>query len=144
MKSSESEGAGRGLGACVEALQRLLDGKPIVPEHVGLDLSRLTASIVSLEAGFDRGYLKKSRKAHLPILAKIEASRAEANKSSGSSNGKSIKRLEDKLVLLEKELAMVSSQRDRVLTQNLQLWERVRELELAARKSKSLQVRLHN
>ncbi|WP_278349466.1 hypothetical protein [Stutzerimonas kunmingensis] len=136
------EGMSKGVGACEEALQRLLDGKPFVPEHVGLDLSKLTASIVSHEAGFDRGYLKKSRKAHLPLLAKIEACRAEAGKGSGSSNGKSIKRLEDKVVLLEKELAMVSSQRDRVLTQNLQLWARVRELELAERQNKSRQVRV--
>ncbi|UPQ82225.1 hypothetical protein M0M42_17770 [Pseudomonas knackmussii] len=142
MKSGE--GISKGVGACEEALQRLLDGKPFVPEHVGLDLSKLTASIVSLEAGFDRGYLKKSRKVHLSILAKIEACRAEADKGSGPSNGKSIKRLEDKVVLLEKELAMVSSQRDRVLTQNLQLWERVRELELAERQNKSRQVRLHH
>lgn len=142
MKSGD--GAGKGLGACEEALQRLLVEKPVVPEHVGLDLSKLTASIVSLEAGFDRGYLKKSRKAHLPILAKIEACRAGVNKRCGSSNGKSIKRLEDKVVLLEKELAMVSSQRDRVLTQNLQLWKRVRELELAERQNKSHQVRQHH
>lgn len=133
-----------GVGACEEAFQRLLEGKPFVPEHVGLDLSKLTASIVSLEAGFDRGYLKKSRKAHLPILAKIEACRARANKGSGSLNGKSIKRLEDKVVLLEKELAMVSSQRDHVLTQNLQLWARVRELALAERQNKPRQIRLHH
>ncbi|MEX6503376.1 hypothetical protein [Pseudomonas zhanjiangensis] len=142
MKSSD--GASKGLNACEEALKRILDGKPVVPEHVGLDLSKLTASIVSLEAGFDRGYLKKSRKTHLPILAKIEACRAEANKGSGSYNGKIIKRLEDKLVLLEKELAMVCSQRDKVLTQNLQLWARVRELELAERQNKSRRVRLHH
>lgn len=134
------KGVNRGLSACEEALQRLLDGKPVIPEHVGLDLAKLTASIVSLEAGFDRGYLKKSRKAHLPILAKIEAYRADAKKSSGPANGKSIKRVEDKLVLLEKELAMVCSQRDRALTQNLQLWERVRQLELAARRGTSFKV----
>ncbi|WP_448647392.1 hypothetical protein [Pseudomonas mohnii] len=115
-----------------------------MPEHVSLDLSKRTASIGSLEAGFNRGYLKKSRKVHLPILAKIEACRAGANKGCGSSNGKSIKRLEDKVVLLEKELAMVSLQRDRVLTQNLQLWARVRELELVERQNTSRQVRLHN
>ncbi len=142
MKSGE--GISNGVGVCEDALQRLLDGKPFVPEHVGLDLSKLTASIVSLEAGFDRGYLKKSRKAHLPILAKIEVCRAGANKGSSSSNGKNIKRLEDKVVLLEKELAMVSSQRDRTVTQNLQLWVRVRELELADRQNKSRQVRLHH
>ena len=47
MKSGE--GISKGVGACQEALQRLLDGKPFMPEHVGLDLSKLTASIVSHE-----------------------------------------------------------------------------------------------
>lgn len=142
MKSGD--GAGKGLGACEEALQRLLVGNPFVSEHVGLDLSKLTASIVSHEAGFDRGYLKKSRRVHLPILAKIEACRAEANKGSGTLSVKSIKRLEDKIGLLEKELAMFSAQRDRVLTQNLQLWSRVKELELAQHQNKSRQVRLRH
>lgn len=100
-----------------------------MPAHVGLDLSKLTASIVSREAGFDRGYLKKSRSAHLPLLARIEAFRVEASKDSGSSNAKRVERLEGKLALFEKELEMVRAQRDRVLSQNLQLWERVRELE---------------
>jgi hypothetical protein len=71
---------GRGLLECEEALQRLLEGRPVVAEHVGLSRSKITASIVSFEAGFDRGYLKKSRNAHLPILARIEAFRAEANR----------------------------------------------------------------
>lgn len=135
---------GKGLYACEEALQRLLAGNPVVPEHVGLDLSKLTASIVSHEAGFDRGYLKKSRKAHLPILAKIEASRSEVNKERSSKIGRSIKHLEDKVMLLEKELAMVSSQRDRVLTQNLQLWARVRQLEVNERQNKLRQVQLYH
>lgn len=129
---------GSGLIACEEALQRLLDGKPFVPEHVGLDLSRLTASVVSLEAGFDRGYLKKSRRSHFSILARIEACRAEIKSGTGSSSAKIIQRLEDKLVLLECKLLMAETQRDRMLTQNLQLWERVRELELADRQASSL------
>lgn len=141
---SSGESISRGLLACGNALQRLIDGKPVVPEHVGLELSKLTASIVSLEAGFDRGYLKKSRKAHLPILAKIEAARAEAIKSPGSSSSKKVSCLEDKILFLENELAMVRAQRDRVFVQNLQLWERVRELEIAERQNKSLQVRLHH
>lgn len=119
----------KGLITCEEALQRLLEGKPVVSEHVGLDLSKLTASLVSLEAGFDRGYLKKSRKSHLPLLAKIEAFRVKARKDSSSSNTKRNERLEGKLAFLEKELEMVRAQRDRVLSQNLQLWERVRKLE---------------
>lgn len=119
----------KGLIACEEALQRLLDGKPVVPAHVGLDLSKLTASIVSREAGFDRGYLKKSRSTHLSLLARIEAFRVEASKVFDSSSTKRVERLEGKLALFEKELEMVRAQRDRVLSQNLQLWERVRELE---------------
>jgi hypothetical protein len=142
MKSGSN--ASKGLVACEEALQRLLDGKPVVSEHVRLDLSKLTASIVSLEAGFDRGYLKKARKTHLPLLARIEACRAETNKSFSLSNAKTVERLKYKLALSEKELAMARAQCDRVLTQNLQLWERVRELELAGIQSKSLQVRLHH
>ncbi|WP_225603659.1 hypothetical protein [Pseudomonas sp. PDM09] len=132
-----------GLIACEEALQRLVDGKPVMPVHIGLNLSRLTASIVSLEAGFDRGYLKRSRKAHLPLLARIVALRAECNKGSGSSDAKGMVDLERKLALSEKELVMVRTQRDRVLTENIQLWERLRELELAERQSKNLPVRLH-
>ena len=141
---SSSKNMSGGILACESALQRLLEGKPVLSVHVGLDVSKITASIVSLEAGFDRGYLKKSRRAHLPILAKIESVRAEAGKGSNSSSAKKVQRLEDKVLLLEKELAMVRTQRDRVLTQNLQLWERVRELELAERQNKTRQVRLHH
>jgi hypothetical protein len=132
-----------GLIACEEALQRLVDGKPVIPAHVALNLSKITASIVSLEAGFDRGYLKRSRKAHLPLLARIVALRAESNIGSGSSDAKSIVDFERKLALSEKELVMVRTQRDRVLKENIQLWERLRELELAERQSKYLPVRLH-
>lgn len=127
---STDKDTGNGLAACEEALQRLLDGKPILPAHVGLDLSKLTASIVSLEAGFDRGYLKKSRKAHLPLLAQIEASREEASKGAASS-GKQLRQLENKMATLEKELSTTQAQRDKVLSQNIKLWERVRELERA-------------
>ncbi|WP_406820062.1 hypothetical protein ACJA3S_22595 [Pseudomonas sp. KnCO4] len=121
---------GSGLIACAEALQRLLIGKPNVSAHVGLDLSKLTASIVSLEAGFDRGYLKRSRKAHLPLLAQIEAVRNKTNKGF-ASGGNQLRQLEKKIVRLEEELARAQEQRDRVLMQNIKLWERVRELEKA-------------
>ncbi len=135
MKSGE--GASKGVGACEEALQRLMVGKPVVPEHVGLDLRKLTASLVSLEAGFDRGYLKKSRKPHLPLLAQIEAVRAEASKGAGSSNGKRIRQMESQLAALEKTLSIAQMQRDNVLAQNMKLWQRVRELERSMAYSRS-------
>ncbi|OEO24870.1 hypothetical protein AX279_15550 [Pseudomonas sp. J237] len=117
-----------GLSACESAFQRLLDGSPVVTEHVGLDLSRLTASIVSLEAGFDRGYLKKSRKTHLPLLAKIESVRTESGKGT-SPNGRRIRQMESLLASLERELSMAHIQRDKVMAQNMKLWDRIRELE---------------
>jgi len=130
-------GTSKGLGACEEALQRLLIGKPVVPEHARLELSKLTASIVSLEAGFDRGYLKKSRKAHLPLLAQIEAVRAEAIKETGSSSGKQIRQMENRLATLKKTVSIAQMQRDNVLAQNMKLWQRVRELEHSMANSRS-------
>lgn len=132
-----------GLRACEEALTRLMKGEPVVSEHVGLSLKKITASIVSLEAGFDRGYLKKSRRLHLPILAKIEACRNDESKRHGEASvNKSqhdIKRAKD----LERKLALAEAQRDLVLTQNLQLWERIRVLELSAKNGEVVSIRDH-
>lgn len=124
-------GIGNGMIVCEEAFQRLVNGAPVVSQHVGLDSSKITAGIVSVEAGFDRGYLKKSRKNHQPLIARIEAYRAEAAsiKATRSPTVHAIKRVQDKLSVLEDELKVVYQQRDVVLTQNLQLYERVRELE---------------
>lgn len=122
---------GSGVIACEEAFKRLVEGVPVVPGHVGIDSSKITAGIVSVEAGFDRGYLKKSRKAHQPLIAQIEAYRAEADSAIGvrSPRVQAIKRAKDKLASIEEELKLALEQRDLVLMQNLQLYERIRELE---------------
>ena len=62
-----------GLDQCVEAFDRLKAGQPRVIEHIGIAKSKITAGIVSVEAGFDRGYLKKARSAHAPLISMIEA-----------------------------------------------------------------------
>ena len=125
------DGVSRGVIVCEEAFNRLVDGAPVVSEHVGIDSSKITAGIVSVEAGFDRGYLKKSRKIHQPLIARIEAYRVEAasSKTTRSPKAQAIKRVQDKLAVVEDELKVACQQRDVVLTQNLQLYERVRELE---------------
>lgn len=138
---SADKDLGSGLNACAEALQRLLTGKPNVAAHVGLDLSKLTASIVSLEAGFDRGYLKKTRTAHLSLLAQIEAVR-EKTKKGISSDGKQLRQLEKRIARLEDELARAQEQRGRALVQNMKLWERVRDLERAMVEQPSANVRV--
>lgn len=134
---NSNNGKSKGLDACEDALKRLLGGKPIVPEHVGLDLSKLTASIVSFEAGFDRGYLKKSRNAHLPLLAQIEAVRIETSKGSGPASSKELRQIKSTLAALENTLSIAQMQRDNVLAQNMKLWQRVCELERLMRYSRS-------
>jgi len=117
-----------GLAKCYEAFDRLKAGKPLVASHVDLPPSKLTAGIVSFEAGLDRGYLKKSRPSHLPLIAQIEAYRKSFG-SADASKAMQIKRANDKVDKARRELEIARQQLYHVLTQNVQLVERVRSLE---------------
>lgn len=119
---------GTGLDACWDALERLKAGKPRVAAHIGLDPTKLTAGIVSFEAGFDRGYLKKDRKNHKPLIAAIEAFRNSFGTVS-SSKALQIKRANDKATKAHDDLEIARAQLYHVMTQNVQLVERVRHLE---------------
>ncbi|MGF6398408.1 hypothetical protein ABH905_002074 [Pseudomonas frederiksbergensis] len=119
---------GTGLDACREAFERLKLGQPRVAAHVGLDPTKITAGIVSFEAGFDRGYLKKDRNNHKPLIAEIEAYRNSFGTVS-SSKALQIKRANDKAAKAHGELEVVKVQLYQVMTQNVQLVERVRYLE---------------
>lgn len=141
--SSSNKERGSGLKACEDAFQRLCSGKSLLPEHMGISQSKVTAGIVSVEAGFDRGYLKKSRKAHQSLIAKIEEYRiSESKRPIASSTALTIKRAHGKVALLEAELALAQEVRDKVLTQNLQLYERVRELEGQIKRFQSIELHL--
>lgn len=117
-----------GLLVCEEAFRRLVSGEPVVSAHVGLARSKITAGIVSVEAGFDRGYLKKSRRAHLPLLAKIEAYRKEGG-NGNSSDRVQLRRANHKVEEVVNALEINKQHLHSVIAQNLQLVERVRELE---------------
>lgn len=117
-----------GIVRCEAALQRLKDGKPFLDVHVGLDRSKITAGKVSVEAGYDRGYLKKSRQEHRILLAKIEAYRSERVSSSESLASK-LARAKQKCNNLERDLRVAEETMYRVLTQNLQLVESISNLE---------------
>ncbi|PPV39491.1 hypothetical protein [Pseudomonas oleovorans] len=125
---STDKGKVDGLLVCEEAFKRLISGEPVVSAHVGLARSKITAGIVSVEAGFDRGYLKKSRRAHLPLLAKIEALRRE-DPNSNSSARVQLKRANHKIDEVVSALEINKNHLQNVIAQNLQLVERVRELE---------------
>lgn len=117
-----------GLEVCYEAFERLKANKPHVSVHVDIEHSKITAGIVSVEAGFDRGYIKKSRPAHKDLIAQIESYRNSVA-TSGTSSAKQLKREKKKVERIKKELDVSKQQLYSVLTQNLQLIERVRELE---------------
>jgi hypothetical protein len=117
-----------GLEACKEGFERLKAGNPRVSAHVGLDPTKITAGIVSVEGGFDRGYLKKGRDNHKPLIAEIEAYRNSFGTVS-SSKALQIKRANDKATKANIELEIARGQLYQVMTQNVQLVERVRHLE---------------
>ncbi len=124
---------GEGIKACEVAFERLLAGKPEVPAHVGIDPSKITRGIVSVEAGFDRGYLKKNRPSHKALVARIEAHGAEIGKSNEGQR-EQLRRAKNKAQAAIDSKAEMKLQLDKVLTQNLMLVERVRELEDALKK----------
>ena len=141
MMRSLVSNSSKGVAACEGALERLLEGRPVVPAHVGLDPSKITAGVVSYEAGFDRGYLKKSRLSHLPLLAKIAAARQGAAKTVSASLVHNQKVLRNNLLESEERLRTAIAQRDQVLSQNLRLWERIKELEGELRQGKIVSIR---
>ena len=108
-----------------------------VIEHIGIAKSKITAGIVSVEAGFDRGYLKKARSAHAPLISMIEAFRKES--VGGNDSGRlQVRRARDKAEKAASELDQVREQLYRVLSQNVQLVERVRSLEASLRKAQKI------
>ena len=129
MKNDQPSGLKAGLVACVEAFDRLKTGAPVVRAHVGLPAAKITSGIVSVEAGFDRGYLKKSRAAHLALIAQIEAYRIRPE-SAGGSKTNEVRRARSKVEKAENALDQARRQLYEVLAQNLQLVQRVRELEI--------------
>lgn len=126
-----------GLDQCVDAFERLKAGQPRVIEHMGIAKSKITAGIVSVEAGFDRGYLKKARPSHAPLISMIEAFRKESA-GSNDSGRLLVRRAKDKAEKAVSELDEVREQLYRVLSQNIQLVERVRSLEAMLQKAQKV------
>lgn len=117
-----------GIQRCEEALERLISGQPHLADHVGVKSGDITPAMVSIEAGFDKGYLKRSRELHKPLIARVDALKSE----SGSTPSVHKEKIERAKRLAEKrrtEVEQLNQIMDKVLTQNLMLVERVRELE---------------
>lgn len=119
---------GGGVQRCEDALERLISGQPHLADHVGVKRGEITPAMVSVEAGFDKGYLKRSRELHMSLIARIDALKNESGFTPSVSKEKfqRVKRLAEKRRV---EVQQLNQTMDAVLTQNLMLVERVRELE---------------
>lgn len=124
-----------GLQRCTAAFERLKLGQPQQPKYVGLAPDRITAAVVSVEAGFDSGYLKRSRRQHLPLILQIEAYR-QAEHTAPVSAALQLRRAKSRVAKAATEVDVATGQLSAVLAQNLKLVERVRVLELELKKHK--------
>lgn len=119
----------KGVLACESALERLLAGKPYVSNHCGINSFDITPATVSVEAGFDKGYLKRRRDIHKPLIARIDSLKESKNETSNKSIQNKLKKALKKNEELESKLESSMKVKDKVLTQNLILLQKVRELE---------------
>ena len=114
-----------GLQKCEAALERLVQNTPHVGKHVSVTEVDITPAMVSVEAGFDKGYLKRSRDSHKPLIARIDA----LKESSRVDERTKLKQAEKKYKQLQAEQKVNGDIMDQILTQNLMLLQRLKELE---------------
>lgn len=117
------------LQACEAALDRLINGTPNNPKHIGIEIQEITNSKVSVEAGFDKGFLKNSRSSHKSITDRIKSLKIDLGESKSPNNQKELDKMKKKVAKLEQKLKEANLVKDAVLTENIQLLQRVRELE---------------
>jgi len=117
----------KGIDLCDEAFIRLKNGTALNPKFKGIAPSDITPSVVSIEAGFDKGYLKSSREHHRFLIAKIRdyiGNQQKESKQKIALNRESKRRGEVERTLSETKLKL-----EIALTDNLRLTLRVQQLE---------------
>jgi hypothetical protein len=117
-----------GLDMCVEAFERLKAGNPRVLKHVGLSRSKFTAGIISYESGQSRGYLKKGRERHKPLIKKIEdyaKGKSSLEEQLEQTKAKSNKKLREE----QKKISITEELFHQALSRELLLVAKIKELE---------------
>ncbi|MBA35527.1 MAG: hypothetical protein CMI14_08855 [Oleispira sp.] len=123
-----------GVEACYEAFDRLKQGKPTLEKFIGITSDKITASVVSQEAGFDSGYLKKKRPSHQGIITLIEKYRCES-KSTTLSKAEVIRREKQKTVKYKEKLELTQNLLEQALAREILLVSKLRDLESLLQKS---------
>lgn len=117
-----------GVDACRSAFERLKTRRSEIPAHNAIAFSKITAGIVSVEAGFDRGYLKKARASHIGLIEEINKFRASMALNLPNAR-QALKQAQENAQFAESEKLQLQQMIQKVVAQNLQLVERVRQLE---------------
>ena len=125
---------------CDQAFERLVAGKPQRLLITDYKIYRITAAVVSKEAGFDAGYLKKSRVNHRPILLEISQFKAHQQTRTGSEQ-KQMLDLSDQLRDEKNLVNDFETLYEEALARELVLVAKLAELESQIRKLESNNLR---
>jgi len=116
------------LKDCYEAFERLKVGKGTKDGCIGLASELITPARVSIEAGHDAGYLKKSRRQHIGLISAILAYQHE-NTSTTLSKAEIKRRSDQRVIKLTAELKLTKERLEDSLARELKLVAKLRELE---------------
>jgi len=103
-------------------------GKPNNKAFVGLPQHSITPSIVSQEAGHDKGYLKKSREQHQFLISVIHL-HVQDHASSTTGKGVRLQRAKQKAKDAGLAADAAETKLEASLARELQLYHRVKQLE---------------
>ena len=120
--------ADRGVEACYLAFERLKNGNPQNDKFMHISPEKITASIVSQEAGFDSGYLKRNRHNHQGIIALIDDYKKQL-KSSTLSKYEEVKREKQKAAKYKERLIEVEELLEKSLSREMLLVFKLAEME---------------
>lgn len=115
-----------GLELCEESLDRLIRGKPNNLKFLG---KPITPSLVSKEAGLDKGYLKKSRHQHRLIIFNIDEHCRLQTKASPKAS-EDIPKLKAQKSKIKNELQLVTQRLNDSLAREVILVHQLRKIEL--------------
>lgn len=117
-----------GVEICRKGFERLKSGNPLLPQHKYLPKNKITPGIVSVESGFDRGYLKSSRPHHRVLIDEINEYR-QTHKNTPTQTTALLADASKQVEATKDQNKLLIYQLQQVVAQNLQLVERVRSLE---------------
>ncbi|MEN5112224.1 hypothetical protein ABE521_25640 [Pseudomonas sp. TWI672] len=123
-----------GLDKCWAAFERLKNRAAIFDEHKNLPLDKITAGVVSIESGYDRGYLKYARPIHRRLIDEINAFR-QSHKLTTPNIKNQLETAHQIIASQEKEIAKLNNMLQNIVVQNLQLVETLRTLQKLTKKT---------